>query len=337
MTESIHVENLTKVYRNFARREGLFGAIADLFKREYILTKAVDSVSFSIAEGEIVGYIGANGAGKSTTIKMLTGILRPTSGGAVINGLVPWEQRKKHARNIGVIFGQRTQLYWDIAVIETFNLLRRVYRVEKSVYDRRLEELTTLLDLSSLLTKPTRKLSLGQRMRCDFAASMIHDPPVLFFDEPTIGLDVSAKFRVRDAIRHLASDRGKTILLTTHDIADVEDLCERIIIVDGGRIIFDGLIRDIKDRMGRTRRATIDFHGEVSTDEISRLLDGRLLESEQITPEQVEIRFDIQSIKPSDLVRTLLAELPVKDIVLKGPDLSDIVRRIYEGKERLDE
>ncbi len=337
MTESISIENLTKVYRTFARREGLLGAALDLVNRRYVQTTAVDAVSFSVKKGEIVGYIGANGAGKSTTIKMLTGILRPTSGTAVVGGLVPWEQRKRHAQQIGVIFGQRTQLYWDIAVIETLNLLRRIYRVEKPDYNKRLEELTALLDLAPLLSKPTRKLSLGERMRCDFAASMIHDPPVLFFDEPTIGLDVSAKFRVRDTIRHLASDRGKTVLLTTHDLADVEDLCERIIIVDGGRIIFDGLIKDIKDRMGRTRRAIIDFHNEVAASDVSKLFDGRLLEPEQITPEQIELSFDVESIKPSDLVRMILANFSVKDIVLKGADLSDIVRRIYDGKERIVE
>lgn len=336
MTESIVVENLTKTYRTFARRQGLLGAALDLVNRRYSRTVAVNSVSFEVGRGEIVGYIGANGAGKSTTIKMLTGILRPTSGRAVINGLVPWEQRKRHARNIGVIFGQRTQLYWDIAVIETFNLLRKIYRVSKSDYDRRLEELTSLLDLAPLLTKPTRKLSLGERMRCDFAASMIHDPPILFLDEPTIGLDVSAKFRVRDAIRHFASARGKTVLLTTHDLADIEDLCERIIIIDKGGIIFDGLIKDIKDKMGKTRRAVIDFHGQVSTHTVSQLFEGKPLELEQITPEQIELNFDVEAITPSDLVRMILSEFSVKDIVLKGPDLSDIVRRIYDGKERID-
>jgi len=336
VTESIVVENLTKAYRTFARRQGLLGAALDLVNRQYSRTVAVNSVSFEVGRGEIVGYIGANGAGKSTTIKMLTGILRPTSGSAVINGLVPWEQRKRHARNIGVIFGQRTQLYWDIAVIETLNLLRKIYRVSKSDYDRRLEELTSLLDLAPLLTKPTRKLSLGERMRCDFAASMIHDPPILFLDEPTIGLDVSAKFRVRDAIRHFASARGKTVLLTTHDLADIEDLCERIIIIDKGGIIFDGLIRDIKGKMGKTRRAVIDFHGQVSTYTVSHLFEGKPLELEQITPEQVGLSFEVEAIAPSDLVRTLLSRFSVKDIVLKGPDLSDIVRRIYDGKERID-
>ena len=336
MTESIVVENLTKVYRTFARREGLWGAVVDLVKRRYSETVAVDSVSFEVGRGEIVGYIGANGAGKSTTIKMLTGILRPTSGKAVINGLVPWEQRKRHARSIGVIFGQRTQLYWDIAVIETLNLLRKIYRIEKRDYDKRLEELVSLLDLTPLLSKPTRKLSLGERMRCDFAASMIHDPQILFLDEPTIGLDVSAKFKVRGAIRHLASERGKTVLLTTHDLSDVEDLCERIIIVDRGHIIFDGLIRSIKEKMGKTRRAVIDFHDHVPASAISELFEGRPLELDQITPEQVGLSFDVEAISPSDLVRALLSSFSVKDITLKGPDLSDIVRRIYDGKERID-
>lgn len=336
MTKSIVVENLTKVYRTFARRQGLLGAALDLVSRRYSRTVAVDAVSFEVRGGEIVGYIGANGAGKSSTIKMLTGILRPTSGRAVINGLVPWAQRKRHARNIGVIFGQRTQLYWDIAVIETLNLLRRIYRVERPDYNKRLEELTSLLDLEPLLSKPTRKLSLGERMRCDFAASMIHDPPILFFDEPTIGLDVSAKFKVRDAIRHFATARDKTVLLTTHDLADIEDLCERIIIIDKGRVIFDGLVRSIKEKLGKTRKAIIDFHHEVPASAVSGLFKGKPLELERITPEQVGLSFEVEAIAPSDLVRLLLSQFSVKDIVLKGPDLSEIVRSIYEGREEVD-
>ena len=328
----ITVENLTKVYRTFTRREGIFGGLLDLLHRDYRETLAVDGVSFSVERGEIIGYIGSNGAGKSTTIKMLTGILRPTSGHVSINGLVPWKQRTAHVRNIGVLFGQRTQLFWDIAVIESFRLLRKMYDVHKVEFDGRLKEMTELLDLGPLLNKPTRKLSLGQRMRCDFAASLLHDPPVIFLDEPTIGLDVSAKFKVRDAIRHIALERGKTVLLTTHDLTDVEDLCQRIIIIDNGRIIFNGSIKGIKERMGKVRKALIDFHDTVSASSIMQSFDGSSVDAVQRAPNQVELTFATESISPSDLMRRILSDFNVQDFVLKGPELSDIVRKIYDGE-----
>jgi len=332
MQNVIEACGLSKVYRVFSRREGVSGALADLFNRRYREVLAVDRVSFEIEGGEIVGYIGANGAGKSTTIKMMTGILRPTSGRIVVNGLVPSQQRKRHAHGIGVLFGQRTQLFWDIAVIETLRLLQKIYDVPKADFERRLSELTELLSLEPLLKRPTRKLSLGERMRCDFAASVIHDPPVLFLDEPTIGLDVAAKYKVREAIRHVALERGKTVLLTTHDLADVEDLCARIVIIDRGRILFDGSVESIKRKMGRRRKALVEFHREVSASEVGCLFDGDSVDVRQTAPNQVEVRFSTDSMAPQELISGLIADLPVGDIILKGPELSDIVRRIYEGE-----
>lgn len=255
----IHAERLTKVYRNYARREGLAGAVLDLFQRRYRMIRAVDDVSFDIARGEIVGYIGANGAGKSTTIKMLTGILTPTSGKMAVNGLTPQRDRYAHARQIGVVFGQRTQLWWDLAVIEAFHLLRRIYEIPEERYRQRLEHFIEVLDIREQLHQPVRKLSLGQRMKCDLCASLLHSPPLLFLDEPTIGLDVAVKERIRRFIKYINREEQSTIILTTHDLTDIEELCPRIIIIDNGKILYDGSQEEIKDRFGRMRRVILQF------------------------------------------------------------------------------
>lgn len=255
----IEVEHLTKVYRNYTRREGLGGAVLDLFKRRHRMIRAVDDVSFSIARGEIVGYIGANGAGKSTTIKMLTGILTPTGGTMTVNGLTPQKDRYAHARQIGVVFGQRTQLWWDLAVIEAFHLLRRIYEIPEARYRQRLEHFIEVLDIRDQLHQPVRKLSLGQRMKCDLCASLLHSPPLLFLDEPTIGLDVAVKERIRRFIKYINREEQSTIILTTHDLTDIEELCPRIIIIDNGKILYDGSQAEIKDRFGRMRRVILQF------------------------------------------------------------------------------
>src|SRR5687767_14394554 len=226
----------------------------DLFFRRYRSLNAVDGVSFDIARGEIVGYIGANGAGKSTTIKMLTGILAPTSGEITVNGLVPGRQRYAHARQIGVVFGQRTQLWWDLAVMEAFRLLQKIYRVPEADFQRRLTRFIDVLDIGGQLRQPVRKLSLGQRMKCDLAASLLHAPPILFLDEPTIGLDVAVKERVRRFIREINAEEQVTIILTTHDLTDIEELCERLILIDAGRILYDGSREEIYARFGQQRR-----------------------------------------------------------------------------------
>jgi ABC-2 type transport system ATP-binding protein len=221
----ITVRNLTKVYRNSDRRVGIAGAFQDLFSRRYREIRAVDEISFEIRRGEMVGYIGANGAGKSTTIKMLVGILSPTSGLIDVNGLTPMKQRYAHARQIGVVFGQRTQLWWDLAVIEAFNLLQQIYQIPSADYRRRLDVFVDVLDISGQLHQPVRKLSLGQRMKCDLCASLLHNPPLLFLDEPTIGLDVAVKERIRRFIRAVNLEENSTIILTTHDLTDIEELC----------------------------------------------------------------------------------------------------------------
>ena len=242
----IQVEHLCKTYRVARRDGGLMQAIKALGRREYTEIRALDDISFTIHDGEIVGYIGPNGAGKSSTIKILSGILNPDSGSCVVNGRVPWKERKKHVSHIGVVFGQRSQLWWDVPVVDSFDLLRDIYRVDDARYRKNVDDLTQLLDLGDLLRTPVRQLSLGQRMRCEVAASLLHDPEVLFLDEPTIGLDAVSKLAVRSFIHELNRTRGTTVLLTTHGMQDIEALAGRILLIGKGRLLMDGTFDDVR-------------------------------------------------------------------------------------------
>lgn len=241
---AIEVKDLRKTFKVQKNREGLKGAFQDLFKRQYNEVAAVKDISFQIPQGEICGYIGENGAGKSTTIKMLTGILVPTSGHLSVGGFVPYEEREKFVQHIGVVFGQRSQLWWDIGVIESFQLLRKVYKVSEQDFKRRLDELVERLQLQDLLNRPVRKLSLGQRMRCELVAALLHNPSIVFLDEPTIGLDIVVKSEIREFLKDMNREHGTTILLTTHDLQDIEALCSRVIMLDDGRIIYDGGLKN---------------------------------------------------------------------------------------------
>ena len=239
-------QHITKTYRVAKRDAGFINAFHSLFHREYEEIRALDDVSFTIQDGEMVGYIGPNGAGKSSTIKILSGILTPDSGTCVINGRIPWENRIRHVADIGVVFGQRSQLWWDVPVADSFELLKDIYRIDDAVYRKNREELTELLNLSELLRTPTRQLSLGQRMRCEIAASLLHSPRLLFLDEPTIGLDAVSKLAVRDFIRRLNAEHHTTVILTTHDMQDIEALASRILLIGKGRILMDGTLDDIR-------------------------------------------------------------------------------------------
>ena len=242
----IQVKHLCKTYRVARRDGGLKQAIKALGRRETQEIRALDDLSFTIGDGEIVGYIGPNGAGKSTTIKVLSGILVPDGGECTVNGRTPWKQRKQHVADIGVVFGQRSQLWWDVPVVDSFELLKDIYRVEDSVYRRNVEELTELLNLGDLLRTPARQLSLGQRMRCEIAASLLHNPKVLFLDEPTIGLDAVSKLAVRSFIQQLNKNHGTTVLLTTHDMQDIEALATRILLIGQGKLLLDGSFDDVR-------------------------------------------------------------------------------------------
>lgn len=243
----IEVKNLSKTYRVSKRDAGFFAAVKALGKRETETITALDRISFTVKPGEIVGYIGPNGAGKSSTVKILSGILTPDSGEALVNGCVPWKQRKKYVAGIGVVFGQRTQLWWDVPVIDSFALLKDIYKTGDTVYRQNLALLNEKLDLAELLRTPTRQLSLGQRMRCEIAASLIHDPKILFLDEPTIGLDAVSKIAIRAFIKELNREKGTTVILTTHDMQDVEALSNRVLLIGNGRILMDGTFEDVKN------------------------------------------------------------------------------------------
>lgn len=246
----IEVKGISKTYYVRKREAGIGNAVKALFSRQYTEVKALQDISFTIPDGQIIGYIGPNGAGKSTTIKILSGILRPDSGSCTVNGMVPWENRKEYVSGLGVVFGQRSQLWWDVPVIDSLELLKDIYHIPADVYKRNLERLSQQLDLFDFLTAPTRTLSLGQRMRCELAAALLHDPNILFLDEPTIGLDAVSKLKVREFIRDENRDRGTTVILTTHDMQDIDALCERVLLIGKGHLLLDGSIEEIRSMAG---------------------------------------------------------------------------------------
>jgi len=328
MPPIIEVRDLTKEFRTFRRREGVLGAFQNLFVREYHTVHAVDHVSFTIEPGEMVGYIGANGAGKSTTIKMLTGILVPTSGHVLANGFVPYRQRRRYTRHLGAVFGQRTQLWWDIAVVESFRLLKEIYEVSDEDYNRRLEVFSEILNVKEYLHTPVRKLSLGERMRCDLAASLLHNPPLLFLDEPTIGLDVVAKDRIREFLKEVNRTERTTLLLTTHDLADIEELCRRIIVIDKGKVLFDGSLATMKDRLAEYNQVKFLLKDRA---QLSRLdfvrSNGHALE--RVDELTYVMRFDRRRHSTADVIRNLVNTVEVQDIFVEEEPIENIVKRIY--------
>ncbi len=332
MTEGplISVRELSKQFRTFRRREGVWGAIQNLFVRDYQTVTAVERVTFDIPRGEMVGYIGPNGAGKSTTIKMLTGILVPTSGEAVSNSFIPYKQRRQYVKTIGVVFGQRTQLWWDIAVIESFKLLRRIYDVSQRDFDQRMELFHQVLGIRDYLHTPVRKLSLGERMRCDLAAALLHNPPILFLDEPTIGLDVVAKDHIRQFLREINQRYQTTVLLTTHDLDDIEELCRRIMIIDHGRLLYDGPLDLLKQKLLRYKLIKFVLKDGEQVARVAQLeRDGLALERvDELTR---RIRFDRTRFSTDDLIRRILAAVEVRDLLIEDEDIEEIVKRIYAG------
>jgi ABC-2 type transport system ATP-binding protein len=327
----IFVRDLCKHFRSFQRREGVWGSIQNLFVREYKTVAAVDRVSFSIDRGEMVGYIGPNGAGKSTSVKMLTGILVPTSGEIRINGFVPFRQRRHYVKTIGVVFGQRTQLWWDIAVIESFKLLRRIYDVSERDFNARMGLFDEILGIRDYLHTPVRKLSLGERMRCDLAAALLHNPPLLFLDEPTIGLDVIAKDHIRQFLRSINREFRTTVLLTTHDLDDIEELCRRIMIIDHGHLLYDGQLSDLKSRLLRTKQIkfVLKDRGQVGA---AVAFSRESLELEQVDELTFRIRFDRSKVATADLIRKILAAVEVRDLLIEDEPIEEIIKRIYAGE-----
>lgn len=324
----IEVRNLCKVFKSYDRKEGVWGGIQNLFVRTAREVKAVDDISFSIKGGEMVGYIGANGAGKSTTIKMLTGILVPTSGTVRAAGYVPYQQRSSYTRGIGVVFGQRTQLWWDIAVVESFRLLQKIYGVSEQDYRQRLETFQEILNLGPLLHTPVRKLSLGQRMRCDLAAALLHNPQILFLDEPTIGLDVVAKENIRQFLKRINREFQVTVLLTTHDLSDIEELCQRIMIIDRGKLLFDGALAQLRERLACKSQILLELKEPQRVSPQALDLNGDL-EFEQLDEMHCRVVFDRKVLPSAELIKLLVNNLPLRDVALQDTTIEEIVCEIY--------
>ncbi|MBW2623402.1 MAG: ATP-binding cassette domain-containing protein [Deltaproteobacteria bacterium] len=319
----IEVENLVKTFKIAERSAGLWGALVGVARRRYRIVNALDGISFSMDEGEILGYIGPNGAGKSTTVKILSGILVPDSGRVRVLGKTPWENRVETVADIGVVFGQRTQLWWDLPVIESFELLRDIYHVPRARYERNREELIALLNLEALKDTPVRQLSLGQRMRCDLAASLLHSPRILYLDEPTIGLDAVSKLALRDFIRRLNHEQGVTIILTTHNMDDIEALCSRIIVIHEGGIFSDGHLDELRARVSRERWLIVDLINQ----------DGEIVDpdAEVVSREgqRVTLKFDPERVATADLIARVAANHEIRDLFVVNPPIEEIVARLY--------
>lgn len=320
----ILVQDLAKTYRVAEREPGVLGALRGLVRRRTRTVQALKNVSFSLEQGELLGFIGPNGAGKSTTIKILSGILRPDGGRVEVNGLVPHADRVAHVGRIGVVFGQRTQLWWDLPVIDGFDLLRDIYRVDPVRYARTRDELVALLRLDKLLDQPVRQLSLGQRMRAEIAAAMLHEPSILFLDEPTIGLDAPSKLAVREFVKRLNRERGVTVLLTTHDMHDIEALAERVIVIGHGQVLADSPFEALRADVLRERRLFIDFAGEAPLIDLPgvevRSRDGRSL----------ELAFDPASTSAPMLIAAITADHAVEDIHVEQPAIEEVIARFYD-------
>jgi len=330
MPALIEVADLVKEFRTFRRGEGIGSALRNLFVREYGTVRAVDSISFRIPAGEMVGYIGPNGAGKSTTIKMLTGILMPTSGSVVSNGYQPFAQRSTYTRTIGAVFGQRTQLWWDIAAVESFRLLKNIYGVSDADYAARMRRFDEVLEIGKYLHTPVRKLSLGERMRCDVAAALLHSPPILFLDEPTIGLDIVAKVRIREFLKQINRESGTTVLLTTHDLADIEELCARLMVIDKGKLLFDGPLVELKRRLWRENTVRFEMKDRDQAQRLEALaLPG--ITAERLSDLSIRLHFPRDTHSTAEVIRRVLNAVEVTDIAIEEQSIDEVVKEIYLG------
>lgn len=322
----IQVKDLEKSFKVAKRREG--GGLINLLRREYETVQALRGVSFEIGEGELVGYIGPNGAGKSTTVKIMSGILTPTSGSCTVGGMTPWKNRKDYVAGIGVVFGQRSQLWWDVPVADSFELLKDIYRIDPTVYAKMRSELVERLDLGAFLNTPVRQLSLGQRMRCELAASLLHRPGVLFLDEPTIGLDAPSKLAVREFIKDMNREHQTTVILTTHDMDDIEALCSRVIVIGRGEILFDDGLTQLRKQVKQERQLTIDYEVRVATPD----LEGAVLIRQEGS--RAVYAFDPDQVPASRLISLASERHAVNDILVENASIEAIIAELY-GRLRL--
>lgn len=325
----ITVQGLSKTFRVAERASGLGNAFKSLFHRQYKTVEALKDISFSIPQGEIVGYIGPNGAGKSTTIKVMSGILVPDQGTCSIMGYTPWEQRVSYVKHIGVVFGQRSQLWWDVPVIDSFELLRDIYAVPESEYRSNLALLTEMLALESLLGTPVRQLSLGQRMRCEIAASLLHSPSVLFLDEPTIGLDAMSKLAVRQFIQTLNKEQGVTVILTTHDMSDIEALASRILLIGKGRLLHDGSLQALRSRFGAIKTITAEYR---TTGAPVDIVGAKRL---SCSPERAEYQVDTSQVDISAILASLSSQVELLDVSIDAQPIEELIMQLYKEHELL--
>ncbi|MFJ6247485.1 MULTISPECIES: ATP-binding cassette domain-containing protein [unclassified Streptomyces] len=328
----IVAEGLTKDFRTAERRPGLLGSLSTLLTREYRTVRAVDGISFRLRAGSKTAYIGANGAGKSTTIKMLTGIMTPSSGRCLVNGVEPYRQRRENARSIGVVFGQRSQLWWDLSVPDSFQILRRIYGIPDTVYERNLALYRELLDIDALGTTPVRQLSLGQRMRAEIAASLLHDPKVVFWDEPTIGLDMVLKEAVRALVNRANAELGTTVLLTSHDLSDISAICDDALVVDGGRVVHAGALHDLLRRADR-RSVVFDHRGGPGAhDTVLRIETGLPGATAGLTNEgRIRVDYPADAFTSRHVLGFLLEHFELADCYAPEPDLETVLRQTYRS------
>lgn len=325
----IEVKNLVKQYKIIKKREGLLGYFKNLIKPQYKKITAVNNINFEIEEGELVGYIGENGAGKSTTIKMLTGLLTPTSGKIVVNGLVPNEKRIENNKNIGAVFGQKTQLWWDLPVIESFRLIKKMFKIPENEYRKNLKKFTEILNLEDLLDKQVKNLSLGQKMRCEIAATFLHNPKIVYLDEPTIGLDVFVKENIRKFIKEINKEKKTTVILTTHDLKDIEDVCDRIILLDRGQIIYDGEKQKFKDTYGQYTLA--EFIVNCKNANIKDTLNSNDYEIIEENENKIKLKFKHDETTIVKIMNDISEHCIIEDIHMRESELEDILKEIYKG------
>ena len=325
----IEVNNLVKKYRIIEKEEGIKGYFKHLIKPQYKEFNAVNGINFNIEEGELVGYIGENGAGKSTTIKMLTGLLTPTSGNVVVNGIIPSKKRIENNKNIGAVFGQKTQLWWDLPVIESFRLIKKMYKIPENEYRKNLKKFAEILDLNDLLEKQVKNLSLGQKMRCEIAATFLHNPKIVYLDEPTIGLDVFVKEKIRKFIKEVNKEKKTTVILTTHDLNDIEDVCDRIILLDKGQIIYDGSKQKFKDTYGKYVISELIINNK--TEKLSKNIDLKNIEILEETERKLKMKFSHEEITIVKIMDEISKYCDIEDIHMKESELEDILKEIYKG------
>jgi ABC-2 type transport system ATP-binding protein len=326
----IETKHLDKTFQQAVKKPGVVGALKHIVTQEYVNKEAVKDINMCIKEGETVAYVGPNGAGKSTTIKMLTGILHPSSGTIRVCGIEPYKKRMENAKNIGVVFGQRTQLWWDIPIRETFSLLKDVYEIKKTQFKDQMDMLVTLLGMEEFLHLPARKLSLGQRMRADLAAALIHNPRILYLDEPTIGLDIVVKKKIRKFIKELNETNHTTILLTTHDLEDIEDICERIVIINAGSLVYDGRLGEMKDIYARERALTIETT-KLITDADMRLKNFKVSQVEDLGDNRLKLTFDRFEVNASQLLNAFSQDYEIIDFKIDEPKIETVIMKMYAG------